>query len=226
MVESHDPAARRTFGPVVLAGLAGAGLAAVGGHRAMLTVPGSYWSGVGSEVFGGEAYADVNRVEFPLAGALALVALACWGVVLVARGRFRRLVAALAAVAGAGIVAVVVVGGFVQADDAAADIADRVGSAAAGTVPLDPTPWLWATLVGGLVAALAAVAAVRWSPGWPEMGARYDAPSGAAAGEAGSSSGAGPADRDSAATATPTPVEERSHLEVWKSLDEGEDPTA
>ncbi|MEQ6901696.1 Trp biosynthesis-associated membrane protein [Nocardioides sp. YIM 152588] len=205
---------RRTFGPVVLAGLAGAGLAAVGGHRAMLTVPDSYWAGVGSAVFGGEAYADVNRVEFPLAGALALVALACWGVVLVARGTFRRIVAALAALAGLGIVAVVVVGGFVQDDDAAADIADRIGTAVATDVPLDPTSWMWATLVGGLLAAAAGVAAVRFAPAWPEMGSRYDAPGGSAGDDA------EPAE-DAA-----VPPEERSHLDVWKSLDEGSDPTA
>ena len=48
--------------------------------------------------------------QMPVAGALALVVLACWGVVLVSRGRVRRAVAVLAALAAAGIVASVVIG--------------------------------------------------------------------------------------------------------------------
>ncbi|TYL45835.1 Trp biosynthesis-associated membrane protein [Nocardioides sp. BGMRC 2183] len=201
---------RRTFGPVVLVGLAGSGLAAVGGHRAMLEVPGEYWSSIGSTMFAGEAYADINRVEFPLAGALALVSLACWGVVLVARGRFRRLVAMVAALASFGIVAVVLVGGFIQDEDAAGDIAERIGASGLSTIDLDPTVWLWATLAGGLLGLVAAAAAVAWAPQWPEMGSRYDAPTGAAG----------------ASASAAEPVEERSHLDVWKSLDEGQDPTA
>lgn len=208
-----DARRRRTFGPVVLAGLAGAGLAAVAGHRAMLVVPEDYWTSVGSAVFGGEANADLNRVEFPLAGALALVSLACWGVILVARGRLRRAVAALVVLAAAGIVAVTVVGGFVQDDDAATDIAERVGSSALTEVPLDPTVWLWGALAGGAVTLAAGVLALRWATAWPEMGSRYDAP---AAARASATSG----------SQAQVPVEERSHIDVWKSLDEGEDPTA
>jgi hypothetical protein len=42
------------------------------------------------------------------------------------------------------------------------------------------------------------------------MGSRYDAPTAAAT-----------------STATPDqPVEEQSSIDIWKSLDEGEDPTA
>lgn len=202
---------RRTFGPVVLLGLASAGLAAVAGHRAMLEVPEDYWASVGSAVFGGEANAELNRVEFPLAGALALVALACWGVLLVTRGLLRRIVAGLAVAAGAGIAAVVVVGGLLQDDDAADDIASRIGGGTMLTdIPLDPTPWLWGALAGGVLTMVAGVLAVRWAPSWPEMGTRYDAPGAAAQPE----------------TTRSTPIEERSHLDVWKSLDEGEDPTA
>jgi hypothetical protein len=67
------------------------------------------------------------------------------------------------------------------------------------------TIWPWLTLAAGLVAAVAAATAVVAAPQWPEMGTKYDAPSGAA----------------------PAPQEEpESSLEVWKALDEGRDPTA
>jgi Tryptophan-associated transmembrane protein (Trp_oprn_chp) len=48
---------------------------------------------------------------------------------------------------------------------------------------------------------------VAWTPDWPEMGTRYDAPG----------------------SAPPPPVappEEQSNLDLWKALDEGHDPTA
>lgn len=197
--------ARRTFGPVVLLGLAGSGFAAIGGHRPMLTVPSDFLTTAGLVGVDGQ---DGSFVEFPLAGALALVALACWGVLLVTRGVVRRVVAVLAALAAGGIATVVVVGGFVQDDDAAADLSTRLGLGGA-TVPVDPTPWLWVTLVSSLVALLAAVVAVLHVRAWPEMGSRYDAPTGATGGAAADS--ADPADQ--------------SNLELWKSLDEGADPT-
>jgi len=202
-----EPAAsRRTFGPVVLVGLAGATLAAVGGHKTMLTIPASYLTSL-KAVDPTAGLQGEQGVDFPLAGALALVALAGWGAVLVTRGRFRRVVAAITALAAAGAVAVVVMGGFVQDDSAAQDLSHRLG--ATETVPLDPTGWLWAALVGALLSTVAALAALRFARGWPEMGAKYDGPAGAAA------------EVPSAA-----PAEEQSNLDIWKSLDEGHDPTA
>ena len=52
--------------------------------------------------------------------------LATWGVLLVTRGVVRRAVAVLAALAALGVVTVVVVGGFLQVDDAAEDLATRL----------------------------------------------------------------------------------------------------
>jgi uncharacterized membrane protein (TIGR02234 family) len=150
----------------------------------------------------------VTEAEFPLAGALALVAIACWGVILVARGRLRRVVAVLAAVASGGTFAVVLIGGFVQKDDAAADILDQLGgSELAGQLELTWTPWFWLALVASLIAVAAAVAAVIHAPAWPEMGSRYDAPS------------------THESTASGPPTEERTSLDLWKSMDEGDDPT-
>ena len=198
-----DLEARRTFGPAVLLGLAGSGFAAVAGHRAMLAVPEEFLKTAGLVGFSGQ---DTSLVEFPLAGALALVTLACWGVLLVTRGVVRRIVAVIAALASAGILAVVVIGGFVQDDDAAADLGTRLGLGGA-TVPLERSPWLWITLATALVALFAATVAVRYVGSWPEMGTRYDAPG-----------------TDHAPVATEP--EEQTNIDLWKSLDEGTDPTA
>ncbi|WP_435769415.1 Trp biosynthesis-associated membrane protein [Nocardioides sp. SYSU DS0651] len=206
---AEPPAARRTFGPVVLLGLAASGFGAVAGHRAMLRVSEEHLRAIGASAYTGD---DFNRVEFPLAGALALVALACWGVLLVTRGLFRRVVAVLAAVAAAGMLAVVAVGGFVQHEDAAADLAARIGLGG-GAVPVERTVWFWVALAASLLAVAAAAAAIRFTPGWPEMGTRYDAPTGGAV-----------TDREAAAGADQEP-EEQSNLDLWKSLDEGTDPT-
>ncbi|NYJ01010.1 putative membrane protein (TIGR02234 family) [Nocardioides thalensis] len=198
---------RRTFAPVVLVGLAASVLTAIAGHRAMLRIPESALEDIGMASYGGT---DAAASEFPLAGALGLVALACWGVLLVTRGRLRRLVAVLATLSAAGVVAVAVVGGFLQADDYISDATRQLGYIGlSGDLGAVRTGWFWAALFGSAVATAAGAAAVRLAPAWPEMGSRYDAP--AAGG---------------AATATVAPAEELSSTELWKSLDEGDDPTA
>jgi len=129
------------------------------------------------------------------------VVLACWGVILVSRGRFRRAVAMLAVLA-AGVVVAAVAVGFVQAPDA---VRDAVGAMGVVDPDVTRTAWYWLAAISALVSVAAAVLAVRWAPGWPEMGRRYDGPGGATA--------------QSATTA------ERSDDELWKALDEGRDPT-
>ncbi|WP_158294903.1 Trp biosynthesis-associated membrane protein [Nocardioides caeni] len=203
--EPTPDGSRRLFGPVVLLGLAGAGAVAVGGHRAMLEVPGSFLQSAGLLSYEGNENA---QVQFPLAGALGLVGLAAWGALLVSRGIVRRIVAALAALAGAGATAVVVVGGFVQDDDAAADLATRLGLGAV-TIEVDRTPWVWVALAGGLVTLAAGVLAVRHVGRWPEMGSRYDAPTGGGA----------------TAPVADGADGEQSNLDLWKAMDEGADPT-
>ena len=80
-VAEPDPR-RRSFGPAVGAGVAAAALAAVAGHQ-------PWASGTASGGFG-ELSATVEAGRVPAANALALVVLACWGVLLVTRGRVRR----------------------------------------------------------------------------------------------------------------------------------------
>ena len=203
-----ESSARRTFGPVVLLGIAGSGFAAVAGHKAVLTVPESTLTTAGVLA----RSAEDRSIEAPLAGALALVALAAWGVLLVTRGIVRRVVAVLALAAAAGIGVVLLLSAFVQDDTATRELAIRIGLNPA-QADVERTPWVWIGLVCALVAVVAAGLAVRLVPEWPEMGTRYDAPTGA--------SGA-----DHAASAAPdVPPAERSNLALWKSLDEGSDPT-
>jgi len=196
----RDPR-RRTFGPVVLLGLAGGGLAAVAGNRA--------WArghGDAADRLAGMPLAD-EAGKVPAAGALALVVLACWGVVLVTRGRVRRAVAGLGAVASVGILVAVVTGWSSSVDSLRGDLAP-VGTG--GSV--DHTAWVWVTALGALLSLVATVLAVRWAPGWPEMGSRYDAP---AAGTAGATGRPAP----------PADPAEQSSLDLWKAMDEGRDPT-
>ena len=186
----------RSFGPTVLAGLAGATLAAVASARD--------WADASGRAGGVAVTAAAKGSESaPLALALGLVALAAWGVVLVVRTRARRVVAAVGALASAGILAATVAAFGRAQDDATRALAAR--GATGDVTPAALTGWYWVTLVGGVLALVAFAAALRLAPGWPAMGTRYDAP------------------------ATRTAQEEAaavSEQDMWRALDDGRDPTA
>src|SRR6478752_6964572 len=92
---------RHTFGPVVLLGLAAGGLTAVAGSQQVV-------DGEGSARTASSSLHLTFQGDLPLVTALGLVVLACWGVLLVTRGRVRRAVATLGTVAAAGAVVTVV----------------------------------------------------------------------------------------------------------------------
>ena len=181
---------RRTFGPVVLLGLAAGGLTAIAGNN----------PAAGSDTTSGFATYDAHM---PLVTSLALVVLACWGVLLVTRGRVRRAVAVLGVAAAAGALAAVLAG-WSQVPDQLADELAAVGVTGA---EVSHTAWFWLALLGAVASVAATVLAVVLTPAWPEMGRRYDTPTGAA-------------------PAPATPPEEQSSLDLWKAMDEGRDPTA
>jgi uncharacterized membrane protein (TIGR02234 family) len=137
----------------------------------------------------------------PLALALALVALASWGVLLVLRGRMRRVVALVGVLAAAGVVAATVLA-YGDVETAAIEAASAAG-ATSEVFETSFTGWYWTTLVAGAVSLAALVVAVLRAPGWPAMGSRYD----------------NPAARDE-------PAAPRTDEDLWKALDEGRDPTA
>jgi uncharacterized membrane protein (TIGR02234 family) len=199
--EQDTPAERRTgFGPVVLAGLASGALAAVAGTRAW--VEGS--SGQLSTETAGDAAVVGSAVaagigEMPLAGALSLVVLAGWGVVLVTRGRLRRVVMVVAALAAVGLLVTTVWALFTLQDSVGEQLQAASGE---DTSAVHLTGWYAAACVAAVGCVVTTLLAVRLVPAWPEMGRRYDAPAGDAA-----------------------PVEPQGNLEIWKALDEGHDPT-
>jgi uncharacterized membrane protein (TIGR02234 family) len=183
---------RRTFGPVVLLGLASAALTAVAAAKP--------WAALDGTTLVPHTVAEAGRS--PLAAALSLVLLAAWGVVLVTRGRVRRGAAVLGLLAALGVLLCVV---------ADRDVPDRLMHAvldsphSGGVATAGLTGWWWVALVGAIVSVVATAAAVLWAPAWPTMSRKYDAP------------GSGPEE--------PVAAESADSLDLWKSMDEGHDPT-
>jgi uncharacterized membrane protein (TIGR02234 family) len=155
---------RRSFGPVLLLGLASATVVAVAGNRDWAEASSASAGQVSSLAL------SVDVARMPVA--MALVLLACWGVVLVTRGRVRRLVAALGVLAALGAVASVVVG-WTAVEEA---LRDDFASVGVTGVEIGHTGWFWAAAVGSVLAVVSSVLAVVLAPAWPEMGSRYDAP--------------------------------------------------
>lgn len=181
----------RSFGPTVLGGLAAAGLTAVSATRT--------WATSRGDAAGLRVDASVTGAESqPLAAALALVALAAWGVVLVLRGSVRRAVAVVGLVASAAALGSVVLAFSTVQDDAVAAAVAQGASGDAFATGL--TAWYWLTGVGAPGSAVAFAVAVARAPGWPAMGSRYDAP----------------------AARREAPAEE----DMWRAMDEGRDPTS
>lgn len=198
----HDPVKqRRTFGPVVLLGLAAAGLATVAGSK-----PWVAGESGGVDTDAGAAMTSVLSLdgvsESPLAAALGLVLLACWGVLLVTRGRVRRAIAALGLIAAVGLVVATVEAPWSLPDKLADALREVSGSDIAST---SLTVWYPLALVAAGLSVVATLAAVSLVPSWPEMGTRYDAPAGA------------PVPEDAPTSA---------NIDIWKAIDEGRDPTA
>ena len=185
---------RSSFGPTVLVGLASGTATAVLAGRRLAAGDGG---GVPEALIGAAAATDT----LPLAQALALVALAAWGVLLVTRGRFRRAVAVLAVLAAAGTTLTLLVGRGALVDGVTEAL--RQGGVEDPDVGLTASYWL--ALAASLVCLAAAVVAVRAVGSWPEMGRRYDAPAAVAA-----------------APVTPT----SDPADLWRALDEGHDPMA
>jgi uncharacterized membrane protein (TIGR02234 family) len=186
---------RRSFGPVAGAGVAAAVLAAVAGAKPWIQV------GIPDVRPEQQVASLMDRGEMAAAGALSLVLLASWGVVLVTRGLFRRLVAVLSVLSAVGYVFLVWVG----VNRLPETVLEAARTMLVGSPEAEITVWFWVAAASGLVSVAATALAVAWCPQWPEMGSRYDAPG---------------------AAREQVPAEEQSHLDLWKSMDEGRDPTA
>jgi uncharacterized membrane protein (TIGR02234 family) len=186
------PQRDRSFGPTVLLGLTGAVLAAVAGTRP--------WASASGDAAGIKVDAAVTGSQTaPLLATLALVALAAWGVVLVTRGRMRRVIAGVGLLACAGALVVLVDAFDGAQEDAVEAVADRGATGDVLTASL--SAWYFAAGAGVVVTMLAFGVALVRSPRWPAMGSRYEAPAARAA----------------------TPADEE---DIWRALDEGRDPTS
>jgi hypothetical protein len=182
------PDARRWFAPAVLTGVAASGLAALAGGKPWAAPDGSS---------AGSALVDHSGGHVPLAGALGLVGLACWGVVLVTRGRVRRWIAVLGALVAVALVVTAVLGRSTALHSARSATVDL----GANATTAHTTGWWWTGLVVSLVALAAAALAARHCGSWPEMGSRYDAP------------------------AKRPRAEEMDDVDLWRAIDQGRDPT-
>ncbi len=161
---------------------------------------------------------------------LAVVALAGVLAVLATRGVTRRVVGAVLALAGAGMVWWSLAGLSAVSDARGRQlVADArtvagLGNAAATDVSVHPVWVVLAALGGVLVAGGGVTTAVRGGR-WRAMSARYEPPVGAAAAVPGPASGP-PGGPDGPRDATGGEVTRaRADLALWEQLDRGEDPT-
>ncbi len=174
---------------------------------------------------------DVSGADLvPLAGALALAALAGLAAVIATRGVLRRVSGVLLAVFGAGAGAaataavtaasVVSVAASRIASPESAAVSGQAGSTTSGSsggttivlagtghAIMTGTPWRVAVLAGALLVFLAGLATMLRGPRWPVMSARYEPPRRRAPGAA-------------APAARPT-----DSASMWESLSGGADPT-
>lgn len=189
---------RRLYAPVVLATLATGGVAffAAGRTWAEAEVKAEGLAGATVSVSGSDAQ--------PLVSALALVVVTTALAILAAGPRLRRVIGALTMlVAVAGVIVVPRSGG--------GRLTDAVGSAAeaspAYTGPssigdISYAPWYLVTIAAFVVAVVLGATTFRLGPRWPTMSTRYDAP-------------------------TSRPQKEiRTDTDLWKAMDDGQDPTA
>ena len=196
----------RGFAGTVLLGLAGAVLATVAGGRD--------WASAGGSSTGVRVSATATgSTSAPLALALGFVCLAAWGVVLVLRGRLRRVVAVVGAIAAAGVLAAVLTAGDRAQHDAVRALVAKGATGDGFSTSL--TGWFFACAAGAVIALVTFAVAVPAAPHWPAMGSRYDAP--AARRQVVEASGAVGGEEVG---------EERSPQDMWRALDRGHDPTA
>jgi uncharacterized membrane protein (TIGR02234 family) len=232
--------ARREYGFALLAGAVGAGLILLAVRqqwaRAVFTPPKPLTPQV----------VDVSGADLvPLAGALALAALAGLAAVIATRGVLRRVAGVLLALFGAGAGAaimssvtaatVISVAASKVASPESAAVSGAAGSTTSGSTGggalvvsgsaaqafMTGTPWHVAVLVGALLVFAAGLATALRGPDWPVMSARYDAPGTRDASDRADAPGVGGGRVGSDGQSRPLDA-----ATMWESLNGGEDPTA
>jgi uncharacterized membrane protein (TIGR02234 family) len=236
---------RREYGFALLAGAAGAALILLAVRQrwaqAVFTPPKPLTPQV----------VNVSGADLvPLAGALAVAALAGLAAVIATRGALRRVAGVLLALFGAGAGAAIMtsvtaatvinVAASKVASPESAAVSGAAGSTTSGSAGggalvvsgstaqafMTGTPGHVAVIIGALLVFIAGLATVLRGPDWPVMSARYDAP---ATRDAGGRADA-PAGQDGAAGAGGPGVAGATKRQLdaatmWESLSGGEDPT-
>ena len=233
---SGEPA-KREYGLVLLGGAVGAGL--------ILLAVREQWAQAVFELpkpLTPETVSVSGNDLVPLAGALALAALAGLAAVIATRGVLRRVAGVLLALFGAGAGAAVLtsVTSATVLSVAASQVASpesaalsgaagstTSGSSGSGAVVVSGTaghaimtgaPWHVAVIIGALLIFAAGLVTALRGQDWPVMSARYDAPGAREAAAAGGAAEPGAAGGRRAAR----PSDAAS---MWESLNGGEDPT-
>ena len=198
---------RRAYAAAVLGGVAAGAV--------MFFAASGTWASV--EVAPPGMTADTVEVSgssaVPLVGAMAFVVMAGSVAVVASGGWLRRAIGVVIVLAGcAAAFAVVTAGGAVDDSlhDEVASSTSMTGGAGQEDAlgrKADTTPWRWAAFAGALVAIGIGGAVAARGGDWPRMGQRYEAPG---------------ARRER----PETPAEDRDVGDLWKALDDGEDPTA
>jgi uncharacterized membrane protein (TIGR02234 family) len=222
---------RREYALALLLGAAGAGLIVLALRQAwavaVFTAP---------RPLPAQDISVTGQQLVPLAGALALAALACLAAVIATRSAVRRVAGALLALlgAGAGIAAIAAVrtSGVLAAARASAAADALGGSTTSGTTPGGPVhaiiiagsgghvvmsglPWREVAACGAAAIVLAGLATAWRGPRWPVMSARFERPRAADGAAPGGAAPAGAAaDGGAADSAT-----------MWESLSRDLDPT-
>ena len=227
-------AARREFAGVLLAGAAGAGLVVLAVRQAwahaIFTPP---------RPLPAQDIAVTGQQLVPLAGALALAALACLAAVIATRSVIRRAFGVLLAVLGAGAAAAAVtavrapavlaaarasaldgpLGGSTTSGASSGGAVHEIIIAGPGRVILAGAPWRAAVLAGAAAIVLAGLATAWHGQRWPVMGARFERPAGSPA------PGPSAPGQPSAGRPAPAPRADADSATMWESLNRDVDPT-
>lgn len=199
-------AERRSLFVALLGGLAAGGLALLGASRPWARAE-IVAAGVPTSTIETPGTSAV-----PWIGALSLVVLAGVLAVIPTGGWVRRAIGLVIALAAAGVVAGSATAGSAVDDELRDDIAQSPASGGVDDEAVadaaERPAWRWLSLGAGTAGIAIGALVTRGGHRWPTMGSRYEAPQ---------------RRRDGRAA---TAQDEPDNADLWRAMDEGNDPTA
>ena len=203
-----QPRDRRSYGIAVIAGIAAGAVMIWAASRTWASVEVAP-SGMTSDDVG-----VTGSTALPVVGAMAFVVMAGSIAVIASGGWLRRAVGVVIVLAaGSALVASVIAGSAI--DDALHEAVVSSTSMTGGeqqadgyVAAADNSIWRWIAAASSAIAVAVGCLVVAYAPRWPRMGKRYEAPGARTP------------------VADTTEPEDRDVADLWKALDEGDDPTA